>query len=305
MHKPYKTFYSFDPDTGIYNGESQAYLDTLASTSKTAVYILPSNVAEQPPPGEAPTYQAWFMDSGQWVLRSDYSRAEVWRIVDGQPGNPPPAGKPLPADLTIQRPPEHSSKQVRRWVESSGVWEVVADHRGEIWYSVSTGLPERVETIDLPDGLTDTPRPEAPSPHHVWKNGKWILTADGKAEALRAKRVALLADIAAKRYAVETGGLTFADGMCVGTDRQDQATITGAVSATQLGQVSFDWKGADGTWIALTAKQIMQIGAAVAAHVQACFSAEKQHCEAVEKLKDAKLDGYNIDAGWPSNTIGG
>ena len=300
MHKPYKTFYSFDPDTGIYNGESQAYLDTLASTSKTAVYILPSNVTEQPPPDEAPTYQAWFWSGDQWILRPNYSLTEIWRITDGQPGNPPQVGEALPADLTTKQPPEPGVKQVRRWAGYR--WEIVADHRGGTWYAIETGLPVQVETIDVSVGLTDAP---PPSSHHVWKSGKWTLTADGKAEALRAKRVALLADIAAKRYAVETGGLTFADGMCVGTDRQDQATITGAVSATQLGQVSFDWKGADGTWIALTAKQIMQIGAAVAAHVQACFSAEKQHCEAVAKLKDAKLDGYNINAGWPSNTIGG
>ena len=121
----------------------------------------------------------------------------------------------------------------------------------------------------------------------------------------RAKRAALLDEIAAKRYAVETGGLTFPGGMCIGTDRQDQAIITGAVSAIQLGQSIFDWKGADGTWITLTDKQIVQIGATVAAHVQACFSAEKRHCEAVSALKDDKLDGYDVNAGWPGNTIGG
>lgn len=299
MHPQYKTVYLFYPENGAYAGEAIAYLDTLASTD-ASVYICPANTVDHAPPEAAPSGKAWFLRGNKWALLPDYSRTEVWRIADGQLTTSPPSGQELPDGLTTLQPPEPGAKQVRRW--ASDRWEIIADHRGETWYDTFTGKPVPVETVDVPVGLTDAP---PPSSHHVWKSGKWTLTADGKAEALRAKRVALLADIAAKRYAVETGGLTFPDGMCVGTDRQDQAIITGVVSATQLGQVSFDWKGADGTWIALTAKQIMQIGAAVAAHVQACFSAEKQHCEAVAKLKDAELDGYNINAGWPSNTIGG
>ena len=304
MYQKSIAVYGFD-DHGFFAGAGVAYLDELASTPEEPAYIMPSNSTMVVPSGEAGEYRIWRWDGKRWGAKPDYSHAEVWRVTDGLPGSPPPVGEPLSADLTIQRPPEPATKQVRRWIETSGVWEVVTDHRGETWYSKETGVPVLVETIDLPYGLTEFPRPETPSPYHLWKGGKWVLTAAGKVDMARAKRAALLDEIAAKRYAVETGGLILPIGMCIGTDRQDQAIITGAISAIQLGQSIFDWKGADGTWITLTDKQIMQIGATVAAHVQACFSAERRHCELVAELKDNKLDEYDINAGWPSNIIGG
>lgn len=295
MHNPYKSVYSFDVASGIYTGETLAYLDDRASSAAKAVYICPPNATETPLPSPAGRYQAWFWYSGEWVLGPDFSQAVVWRIEDGQPGSPPPAGEKLPKNLTIKEPPELEPKQVRRWNAEADDWEITADHRGEIWYATDTGRPIPIESIELPDNVTDAARP---SPYHIWKGGKWTLTLDGKRDLLAQQ-------VADKRYQIETGGLTLPNGMMVGTDRADQAVITSAVSATQFGIKEYDWKGADGVWIKLSAEQIAQIGAVVSAHVQACFTAERKHSEAIAKLKTSKeLDSYNVNDGWPSGMEG-
>ena len=45
------------------------------------------------------------------------------------------------------------------------------------------------------------------------------------------------------------------------------------------------------------------IAAAIALHVQACFSAERAHHEAIAAASDADLYGYDINTGWPSNGV--
>ena len=290
MHSPFKSVYSFDATSGIYTGETLAYLDDRASTADTAVYICPPNATETPLPSPAGQYQAWFRHAEKWVLEPDFSQAVVWRTEDGQPGSPPPAGEALPETLTVKQPPEPEARQIRRWDAALKDWEIVADHRGETWYSTETGKPVPIETVDLPTGVTDLARP---SLHHVWDGKSWTLTTAAKRDFLREQ-------IADKRYQVETDGLLLPNGVRVGTDRADQAIITGAVSAIQFGIKEYDWKGTDGVWIKLTAEQISQIGAAVATHVQACFTAERKHCEAIAMLKTAEeLDSYDINTGWP------
>ncbi|MCJ2141864.1 DUF4376 domain-containing protein [Methylobacterium sp. E-066] len=84
-----------------------------------------------------------------------------------------------------------------------------------------------------------------------------------------------LADYAAaKRYAVETGGITVS-GARVRTDRESQALLTGAYVRAQknpAGTVSF--KTLDG-FVKLPAAQVIALGDAVGDHVQACFDAEE------------------------------
>ena len=45
------------------------------------------------------------------------------------------------------------------------------------------------------------------------------------------------------------------------------------------------------------------IAAAIALHVQACFSAERAHHEAINAASDAELYDYDITTGWPSNEV--
>ena len=116
-------------------------------------------------------------------------------------------------------------------------------------------------------------------------------------------RASLLQAVSVKRWAVETGGLTLPGGATVGTTIDDQNRITSVIANAQLaGVVSVNFKAQSG-WVTLSLEHMRGIAAAIALHVQACFSAERAHHEAINAASDADLYGYDIDAGWPSNGV--
>ena len=83
----------------------------------------------------------------------------------------------------------------------------------------------------------------------------------------------LSAYAAAKRYALETGGIVVA-GAPIATDRQSQAMVGNAYTYVQVsGAATVSYKTAAG-FVTLTADQIKAVALAVGAHVQACFAAE-------------------------------
>jgi len=107
-----------------------------------------------------------------------------------------------------------------------------------------------------------------------------------------------LAALAAARYQRETAGLIIGPATIM-TDRASQAMITGAYVAVQIDPTrQIDFKGADG-WIKIGAPMVMQIAAAVSSHVQAHFTAERAHAEAIEALGTIEtIDAYDIETGW-------
>ena len=109
-----------------------------------------------------------------------------------------------------------------------------------------------------------------------------------------------LSDLAALRYQHETSGITL-NGMQIETDRQSQALITGAWSFAQLNpSVLIDWKGVNG-WIQIDAATVNVIAGAVATHVQACFTNERLHAEAINALATSEeVADYDMTAGWPA-----
>lgn len=105
--------------------------------------------------------------------------------------------------------------------------------------------------------------------------------------------------VTAKRWEVETGGLTLPSGVRVDTSTEDQNRITSVIANAELAGVdTVDFKAASG-WVALTLEDLKQIAAAIARHVQACFSAERAHHEAIANLDDEDLAAYDVNAGWP------
>lgn len=89
-------------------------------------------------------------------------------------------------------------------------------------------------------------------------------------------------EIAAARYAAETGGCTV-DGVTIATDRGSQALLTAAVVSARLDlEFKTKWKCADGHFVALDAFQLRAIGDAVIAHVEACFAREGELCEMID-----------------------
>ena len=113
---------------------------------------------------------------------------------------------------------------------------------------------------------------------------------------VKAARLALLS---AYRYGIETGGITLG-GASIRTDRESQALVTGAHAlVTAAPETVIDWKGAAG-WTQLDAATMTAIALAVGAHVQACFSAERAHAEAIEACETPEDAGsYDFTGGWP------
>ena len=116
--------------------------------------------------------------------------------------------------------------------------------------------------------------------------------------------------VTAFRWNVETGGITLPTGVRVATGIDDQNRITSVVAnAERAGLDEVDFKAAEG-WAKVTLAELQAIATAVARHVQACFSAERAHHEAIDalvaQLQDdpqalqAALDGYDESQGWPS-----
>lgn len=116
--------------------------------------------------------------------------------------------------------------------------------------------------------------------------------------------------ITQKRWEVETGGITLTTGVRVATGIDDQNRITSVVAnAERAGLEQVDFKAADG-WAKVTLAELQAIATAVALHVQACFSAERAHHEAIDALVaqhqgdaqalQAALDGYDESQCWPA-----
>lgn len=110
----------------------------------------------------------------------------------------------------------------------------------------------------------------------------------------------MLADIAAKRWTVETGGITVA-GALIKTDRESQSQIISVYTSLKSALIAdTPWKAADGYFTPTTLAELEPVAQAVAEHVRACFAAEQSHYDAINLLQtQAELESYDINSGWP------
>lgn len=128
---------------------------------------------------------------------------------------------------------------------------------------------------------------------------EWVSSYEPPVVTPEQKRAELTNAVTALRWAKETGGLTLPNGITVGTKTEDQNRITTVIANAQLaGVTTVDFKAASG-WVTLQLSEVQALAAAIALHVQACFSAERTHHEAIAALNDAALDSYDITTGWP------
>lgn len=106
-----------------------------------------------------------------------------------------------------------------------------------------------------------------------------------------------LSELASLRYIKEVSGIDI-NGDIIKTDRESQATLTGAYVKMQLDPIALiDWKSATG-WIQIDKATVEALAMAVANHVQYCFSKEKEHSENIEALTDYDaLVAYDITVG--------
>ena len=112
-------------------------------------------------------------------------------------------------------------------------------------------------------------------------------------------QVDLTAYAAAKRYAVETGGVTVG-GVAIPSDRDTQAKLTAAFLLAQVNpQATFQWKAGAG-FVTLDAASVGQIAVAIGQFVQAAYATEAAVLAAITAgtiTTTAQIDA----AAWPSN----
>lgn len=119
-------------------------------------------------------------------------------------------------------------------------------------------------------------------------------------EELRQNKLQAATDM---RWAVMTGGLTLPGDIQVGTTIDDQNRITSVVANAELAGLTdadeVDFKAASG-WVRVTIAEIKAIAGAIGQFVQACYSAERAHHEAIDALATREqIRDYDINVGWP------
>lgn len=108
------------------------------------------------------------------------------------------------------------------------------------------------------------------------------------------------------RWQVMTGGMTLPGGIQVGTTIDDQNRITSVVANAALAGLtdvdSVDFKATSG-WVSITIAEVKGIAGAIGQFVQACYSAERGHHDAIEALETREaIAAYDTGQGWPIQT---
>lgn len=153
---------------------------------------------------------------------------------------------------------------------------------------------------ELPEGAV-----AVPSELYVSLMGKVCEAGpDGLPRATTAQRRADLADaVTAKRWQIETGGITLPNGIHLDTGREDQAAVANAIAVWPFtGLTSISFKAASG-FVTLDFDSLKLIAAAIGMHKQACYAAERDRLQVLAALADADLGTFDIGAGWPTGTL--
>lgn len=147
-------------------------------------------------------------------------------------------------------------------------------------------------------GTAWLPLPAQPSLNHVFD---WATKTWSDPRGFEELRAALMTAVTAKRWAVENGGLTLPGGIRVLTGKSDQDRITSVIVNSEIAGIeSVDFK-ADSGWVTVTIAELKQLARAIALHVQACFTAERAHHEAIQALTtSAQARAYDVAEGWPN-----
>ncbi len=183
----------------------------------------------------------------------------------------------IPAFATTTAPPEIADHQAA--VFSNGAWRIVPDYRGTTWWH-QDGTGYTITWLGVAPAPEDSDTPPPPTLEEI--------------------RTAKLASLAAYRWQRETAGITVG-GVVIKTDRESQSLLNGALKLFDLDPVlgGIDWKG-ENRWVLVNKATLEAVGLAVGAHVQACFTREKVHAEAIEALTTAEaIEAYDFTTGWP------
>lgn len=167
-------------------------------------------------------------------------------------------------------------------------------------YFWRNGAPISFNPLQIAEGLADGLLELTPQELEAHLTAAKVLSVESVKDA-----------ITAKRWQIETGGLTLPNGVHVATGIDDQNRITSVIANAELAGVSsVDFKAASG-WVSVTVAELKAVAAAIALHVQRCFTAERAHHEAIDALAaqyeadpeglQSALQAYDTEQGWPSS----
>lgn len=208
-------------------------------------------------------------------------------------------------------PPAVPAGHVARWVTAlhpvvdtktygdpgTGAWEAIEDHRkDQLW--IDHGKPYTLGKDvggQSYDGLGPVPE---------WLYAEEPPAPEPTLAELRETKLQAATD---RRWTVMTGGIALQTGVLVGTSIDDQNRITSVVANAALAGLQdtdeVDFKAESG-WVRVTVADVKQIAGAIGQFVQACYTAERAHHDAIAALPDdrAVIQGYDVTTGWPSGS---
>lgn len=132
----------------------------------------------------------------------------------------------------------------------------------------------------------------------------WLVENKEETEAYLLQLKSMVKDkITSKRWEVESGGLSFPNGVLVKTSKDDQDRILSVIiNAERNGINEIDFK-ADSGWVKITLFALKQLGKELTYFVQHCFGTEKYHHGFVDSLTTTtEICSYNFNTGWTYTT---
>lgn len=132
----------------------------------------------------------------------------------------------------------------------------------------------------------------------MWSVSDKVITP----EILQSVKQELKSKITAKRWSVESGGITFLNGVRVKTAKDDQDRILSVIiNAERNGIKEIDFK-ADSGWVKISIFALKQLAKELTCFVQFCFSTEKNHHSIIDTLSDSnEIVSYDVDSNWIYN----
>ncbi|CAN7432538.1 DUF4376 domain-containing protein [Rhizobium rhizogenes] len=197
-----------------------------------------------------------------------------------------------------------SENKADRWMACAAFWlgRQQIYNVPDYWLTLAAKITSGLDTADKEAILDQLNNKEAAL---IGAAGEWPEMPSSLAAVVvgwspESVPVDLYAYAAAKRYAVETGGIVF-NGMSVMTDRQSQSLITGAYNYVDANpDVTVQFKTTSG-FVGLTVAQVKAVANAVAEHVQASFATEGAIAQQI--IAGTITTTEEIDAfAWPSNS---
>lgn len=105
--------------------------------------------------------------------------------------------------------------------------------------------------------------------------------------------------ITEKRWEIESGGMTFQNGISVKTSKDDQDRIMSVIINAERNNIQeIDFKALSG-WTKISLTSLIQLSRELTFFVQNCFKIEKMHHDAVDLITDInELFLYDYNTGW-------